>query len=176
MNQYPQAQINLVEQVAYNLCKANNTITTLEIKTTLRKPPYNDYPWAQHVVSEIMIGLQQAGKFDFKDQGTYRIYSIAGSIPKTAQTSTFKAIKKAKVKRTRSSAITDTLTASQLISQSKGKFLTVRLKTGKILNCIFGQDNGDSISVKQLKDGRNHVFAKNNINGLSLNYTDYQIQ
>ncbi len=61
--------------VAKDLAKANNTVTTLDIKTQLRR----DYPyffWTQDVVSKFMDGLAGDGLFTYKDNGTYRIYSV----------------------------------------------------------------------------------------------------
>lgn len=71
--------------VAYQLAKANNTVTTLEIKTELRR----DYPyfyWTQDAVSKIMDSLAGDGIFTYKDNGTYRIYSLASAAPYTGRT------------------------------------------------------------------------------------------
>lgn len=166
-------QEDLVEKVATRLMYPAKQITTLEIKMELRKE-YPQYPWYQQLVSEIMIDLQQAGKFDYQDQGRYRIYHPVGQ--KSTYTSTNTNVKSTKVKRTRTSAITDISTASKLISGAGGKFLTVILKTGKTLNCRFALDFGDTVSVTQIKDGRNHVFTKSNLAQLSLDHVDYTIQ
>jgi hypothetical protein len=64
--------------VATSLAKANNTVTTLEIKTELRR----DYPyffWTQDTVSKFMDQLAGDGVFTYTDNGTYRTYSLVGS-------------------------------------------------------------------------------------------------
>lgn len=71
--------------VAKQLAKANNTVTTLEIKTELRR----DYPyfyWTQDVVSKIMDSLAGDGIFTYKDNSTYRIYSLASVVSYTGRT------------------------------------------------------------------------------------------
>jgi hypothetical protein len=60
---------------AKTLLKANNTVTTLEIKTELRRD-YPYYYWDQSTVSNYMIQLSGDGLFDYVDNGTFRIYSL----------------------------------------------------------------------------------------------------
>lgn len=181
MNYYPQAQIDAVEAVARKLMYPNNTVTTLEIKLELRKPPYNTYAWVQPVVSEIMMELEQQGKFDYKDNGTYRIYSLAGSIPKTAQNQLSKNVKKAKVKRTRISATTTPSLASLVISTAGGRFLTIVDKQNQKYNCQFvnkfnlGNDDF-GINIKLLKTGKAKTVALSQIKNLSIDNIDYQVQ
>lgn len=62
--------------VAKDLLKANNTVTTLEIKQVLRRD-YPYYYWTQQVVSDYMAQFAGDGIFTFVDNGTYRIYSLA---------------------------------------------------------------------------------------------------
>lgn len=69
-----------VRATALKLCQANNTVTTLEIKTELRKThPY--FHWIQNTrngligVSEYMDELYNDGEFVYTDNGSYRVYS-----------------------------------------------------------------------------------------------------
>ena len=69
------AMKNAVLGTAKDLLKANNTVTTLEIKQQLRK----DYPyfyWDQSTVSKFMDGFAGDGIFSYTDNGTYRTYSL----------------------------------------------------------------------------------------------------
>ncbi len=69
------AMKDAVLAVAKSLAKANNTVTTLEIKTELRRD-YPYYFWTQKAVSDYMDQLAGDGVFTYKDNGTYRIYSL----------------------------------------------------------------------------------------------------
>ena len=59
---------------ATDLLKANNTVTTLEIKLALRKSNPHGW-WNQQDISDTMRELSTEGKFDFIDNGTFRVYS-----------------------------------------------------------------------------------------------------
>ena len=65
---------DMVLLVANKLLKANNTVTTLEVKTALRK----EFPgtWKQLEVSNLMMDLASEGKFNYTFNGDYRIYSL----------------------------------------------------------------------------------------------------
>ncbi len=69
-------QKDAVLAVAKRLAKANNTVTTLEIKTELRRD-YPYYYWTQQAVSDYMAQFAGDGIFTYTDNGTYRIYSLA---------------------------------------------------------------------------------------------------
>jgi hypothetical protein len=69
------AMKDAVLTVAKQLAKANNTVTTLEIKTELRRD-YPYYFWTQSVVSSYMDQLAGDGIFSYTDNGTYRTYSL----------------------------------------------------------------------------------------------------
>lgn len=83
-------------KVAKRLCKANNTVTTLEIKKELIR----DYPyfyWDQQTVSSYMSQYAGDGIFTYTDNGTYRTYSLttpaqvaatAGPVSKSLATKT----------------------------------------------------------------------------------------
>jgi len=70
------AMKDAVLAVAKGLCKANNTVTTLEIKLELRRD-YPYYFWTQQAVSDYMSQLAGDGIFTYADNGTYRTYSLA---------------------------------------------------------------------------------------------------
>jgi hypothetical protein len=70
------AMKDAILKIAKQLLKANNTVTTLEIKTELRR----DYPYfhsPQSDVSAYMDQLAGDGIFTYTDNGTYRTYSLA---------------------------------------------------------------------------------------------------
>lgn len=69
------AMKDAVLKVARDLAKANNTVTTLEIKTELRRD-YPYYYWDQSTVSNYMAQLAGDGLFTYTDNGTYRTYSL----------------------------------------------------------------------------------------------------
>ena len=72
------AMKNAVLTTARQLCKANNTVTTLEVKTELRRD-YPYYFWDQATVSNYMSQLAGDGLFTYTDNGTYRTYSLANT-------------------------------------------------------------------------------------------------
>jgi hypothetical protein len=90
MKQMTEAVIN----TAKNLCKAQNQVTTLEIKTEVMRT-HNMYHWTQAFVSAVMDDAQRAGMFTFTESDgisapRHRIYSQVGvNIPKV-KTSTMK--------------------------------------------------------------------------------------
>ena len=70
--------------VVEKLLKANNTVTTLEVKNQLRK----DFPftqWNQSDVSQAMDHLSHIGELNYTDNGTFRVYS---GVPKVNVVST----------------------------------------------------------------------------------------
>ena len=83
------AKQSALKEVATRLLKANNTVTTLEIKAELFVK-YPDYYWDQQMVSDYMA--QEFKGVDYTDNGTYRTYSfvnqpvnapVIGKTPKT---------------------------------------------------------------------------------------------
>ena len=74
------AMKDAVYTTAKQLLKANNTVTTLEVKNELRRD-YPYYFWTQDVVSKFMAQLAGDGVLNYKDNGTYRIYSLANTTP-----------------------------------------------------------------------------------------------
>lgn len=71
-----------VLSVAQSLLKANNTVTTLEVKLEGRKQEPLLY-WTQQAVSTVMDELAQDGILTYTDNGSYRIYSDPASQPST---------------------------------------------------------------------------------------------
>lgn len=103
------AMKDAVLKVAKDLAKANNTVTTLEIKNELRRD-YPYYFWTQDVVSKYMADFAGDGTFTYTDNGTYRTYSLttpkqaaitAGPVSKTVKTSLSKVSGKISKKNTK---------------------------------------------------------------------------
>lgn len=165
-----------VKDTANRLCQANNTVTTLEIKTELRKThPY--FHWIQNSrngltgVSEYMDELQQEGHFTYTDNGQYRIYSAVTTTkspkartPKHAGTPTprntsnpnhnIRSISRQK--------------ALDMMANNKGHFFTaVFVKqdgTERTINCQYLKDQNSNplgyVMVKEaqkMKDGVNAI-------------------
>jgi hypothetical protein len=159
-----------VLDTANALLKANNTVTTLEVKTKLRKD-FPEYYWTQEIVSSYMSFLSQEGHFNWTDNGTYRIYSSTSAkvyptvnkvaLPKATKTKTVtKALGKAKAIKTVPVAIPNKAADSkisrkkalELMQNNKGRFFTATFikkdKNGKAgeertINCQYIKDQGD---------------------------------
>lgn len=86
------AMKDAVLTVATALAKANNTVTTLEIKTELRRD-YPYYFWTQDVVSKYMDQLAGDGVFTYTDNGTFRTYSLANQKRRVATAPLSKTVK-----------------------------------------------------------------------------------
>ena len=150
-----------VLKVAKELCKANNTVTTLEIKNELRKR-YSYNKWDQTEVSTTMNDFYNEGKFTFSDNGTYRVYSLVVSKAKTS----------AKVKPTKTNTMKATTTSTRtrstgtrisrskaldMIKNSNGKFFTVTFikkdGTRRVMNGQHTSDMGvSSLGYINVKD------------------------
>ena len=134
-----------VLKTANELLFANNTVTTLEVKNKLRKNFKNEQ-WFQNTdfgsgiegVSELMNELASEGKFNYKNLGTYRVYTqgvtpvvTASSTPQSAaaETSFMKGTKattvvKAPVKAKAQSFVSKTTVFNKL-KESNGRFISV---------------------------------------------------
>jgi len=78
-NQINDLKAMMSAEVIANLFRANNSVTTLEIKTELRTQ-YPEMYWSQNYVSDLMaagVGGDEP-MFTFTDNGTYRTYSLVG--------------------------------------------------------------------------------------------------
>lgn len=69
-----QTKSSIIIDAANKLLTANNTVTTLEIKTELRKT-HGTMWWDQQSISDTMRQASTDGCFDFIDNGTFRVYS-----------------------------------------------------------------------------------------------------
>lgn len=161
-----------VLDTASKLAKANNTVTTLELKLELRKThPF--FHWIQNTrngligVSEFMEQLAQEGRFTYTDTvtsgNTHRVYSLATTpvtvtIPKRV----------VKTKRTTSKNTmksTNRNKALDMIRGNKGHFFTViftKLTDGTVrtMNCQYLSDSGGYVKVREsnkLKNGTNPI-------------------
>lgn len=121
------AMKDAVLATAKSLLKANNTVTTLEIKTELRRD-YPYYYWDQSTVSKYMADLAGDGVFNYKDNGTHRIYSL----PKTT-----KSVIKSKVVLTKTTVGTpkkNKLSASAAMSLlGNTGFQKAEFKNGRVI-------------------------------------------
>lgn len=103
-----------IKQVANALLKANNTVTTLELKVELRKK-YPSQKWKQSDISQAMNDLYLQGLYTYTDNGTYRVYSaVAAPVAKTVVSG--RKASTQKVSRTK---------ALELIQKNGGRFFDV---------------------------------------------------
>lgn len=127
--------------VILGLLEANNTITTLEVKTELRGK-YPEFSWKQADVSDFMNEMHLEGDLTYEDNGTYRIYS--GEVTKT--TSTKKDSKGKVLAKIKPKKISKTK-ALELMSNCGGRFFTAEFVNKedevRVMNCqyIQGQDH-----------------------------------
>lgn len=143
-----------VRATAMNLCQANNTVTTLELKTELRNThPY--FHWIQNTkgnltgVSEYMNELAQEGDFVYSDNGQYRVYSTVTTV-------------KSKVKTARINRVTSTKLVAQakipnhnVRSISRQKALDMMMSNkGHFFTAVFTKKDGDkrTINCQYMKD------------------------
>ena len=126
---------NLVRIVTNDLLKVNNTVSTLEVKTELRKR-YSPYYWTQKIVSDFMDEMYNNGELVFKDNGTFREYSD----PTKVKVAKVKAVPVKGGKISRKQAL-------ELMKNNKGHFFTA----------TFTKKNGDlrTINCQYLKDQTN---------------------
>lgn len=135
MSTTKQLMQDLVENAASDLAKANNTFTTLELKTKLRIE-HSEFVWNQGTVSSIMMDLATSNKFTFVNNGTYRIYSTpVASLPARQVKLSSKAKQTAKISRVK---------ALEMMKNNKGRFFTVTFikkdGTTRVLNGIYVKD------------------------------------
>lgn len=158
----------LVLSCAQKLLSPNNTVTTLEIKTELRKT-YPQYYWTQDVVSKIMNDFSTNKVFTYTDNGTYRTYSN----PTRKTRNTVKAVSKPAPKKAAtapSKNYSSTITKSQalkMMMNNKGHFFTATFikadNTSRTMNCQYlaGQvPDNKSVKVREaclMKSGDNAI-------------------
>jgi len=179
--------------IAKELCKANNTVTTLEIKNELRKRyPHNR--WEQTEVSTVMNDFQNSGKFTFSDNGTYRVYSLVNAkkttkpSKSTPKVNTMKATTTSTRTRSTGTRISKSK-ALDLIQNSNGKFFTVTFikkdGTRRVMNGQHTSDMGVSslgyINVKDITAVRRKESATiksvnlQTIESIRLGKTTYKV-
>ena len=102
----------IIKDKVLELLKANNTITTLEVKIELRKRGSVN----QEVVSEVLKEMADNGELIFTDNGTYRIYSLplTKSVAKLLKVVVINTIEKIKINA-----------AIELLKANTGKMLTI---------------------------------------------------
>lgn len=148
----------LVLACAQTLLSPNNTVTTLEIKTELRKTQ-PQYYWTQDVVSKIMDEFSQNKVFTYTDNGTFRTYSDPSRsmpAPKKARASRKTAVTKTAKNSSPKQKYASTITRAQalkMMANNKGHFFTATFVktdgTTRVMNCQYlaGQ-TPDKTSVK----------------------------
>ena len=97
-----------IKKEAETLLKANNTVTTLEIKVALRKR-YPIQNWVQSDISKVMDELAANNLYTYTYNGVYRVYSLVKN-PKTVN------VKSQRVSRTK---------VLELIQNNGGRFFGV---------------------------------------------------
>lgn len=151
------AMKDAVLATAKSLAKANNTVTTLEIKNELRRD-YPYYFWTQDIVSNFMDQLAGDGLFNYTDNGTYRTYSLIGA-PKVNA--------KAKTVATKTVVSKKVLPKSKTISQGAAiayasnpafQDVTLKRKSGLVAYSV-------SIIRNQKKSPQS--FVKNNVGNVT---------
>lgn len=177
-----QQQIDLIKSAADDLLKANNTVTTLEIKGELRKN-YPEFYWVQRDISVIMDNFYANGYYDYFDTGTYRIYSKPTPTTSKSTTSTTttnvvlkqsKSNQKVKISKTK---------ALELIQNSNGKFfgVTFTKKDGTVrkMTCkLKGEGNPNSLGYLPVVDVNEQASRQVNLQTLfelRINKTNYII-
>lgn len=171
-----------VLDTANGLLKAQNRVTTLEIKTALRaNTAYSGYYWDQNIVSTIMIELQKEGKFDFVDTGVYRIYTGKAAVTTTpaagqpkrgvgrprknpvavAKPTPVKKAAKSRTINTTGAPYISRTKAFNLMSNNKGRFFTAvfvkKNKNGvtggeRTMNCQYLKDQTPALGYVKVKD------------------------
>ena len=178
------AMKDAVLKVARDLARANNTVTTLEIKTELRRD-YPYYFWDQATVSNYMAQLAGDGIFNYTDNGTYRTYSLAKA-PATKTTSSAKTLNIVVTKSlgvSGSAGVVGTAGTKSKKKKSKNilarnqvifctvspKFQSVKLASGKVV------DKNTIRSQKKSPEG--YIMPKlHNVVEITVDGITYQVQ
>lgn len=142
----------------FELLKPNNQVTTLEVKTYVRKN-FPEFYTTQADVSQALQVLNDEGVLNYKDNGTYRTYYNpnikAPKASKTAPQTTVKSNAKAAVAKTVNIVTTPSEVKGNHISRTqamyfmqnnKGHFFTAKFITKK--------NNLRTINAQYLKDSK----------------------
>lgn len=167
-----QAMKQAVIDTATRLCKAQNRVTTLEIKAEVIKT-HTSYFWTQAFVSATMDDAHNDGDFTFVNDltGTFRIYSLTNQ-PVVAPVTTIAIAKRPAVRVAATVVAPKTKSISkakalELMENNRGHFFTSTTisKDGeiRIMNCQYLKDQTQSklgyvrvkenILSKKLKNG-----------------------
>lgn len=147
----------LVRQTAEALLKANNTVTTLEIKVELRKK-YPHQAWYQSDISDVMNDFYSEGVFDYFDNGTYRVYSFPTSNSNNVTTTA--TIPSVNVTTTTKTPVTKTPVSSKKIGRTKVLDL-IQGTNGRFFGVTFTKKDGTlrSMRCKVAKDVKPNVLG-----------------
>jgi hypothetical protein len=179
-NHYPESDLELVNckqtnmnqimkdavlDTANSLLKAQNTVTTLEIKAELivKQPQFF---WTQAFVSASMDDFQNQGLFNYTDNGTYRIYvdpnstiiqqGVCGSQGQTGTTPASSLVAQPATQTAPSPTKTRTRKPDNRISKTKALDLLKNSK-GHFFTAVFLKKDGSerTINGQYLKDQDN---------------------
>ena len=147
----------LMNAAVTKLLQANNTITTLEVKTKLREdqPEYN---WVQEDISKMMAKMEKKGKLVITDDnGTYRTYSdpLKPVPAPTVDVVTSDDSDDNDIVIPKGKKISMTK-ARDLMLNSRGNFFTAifTTKKGKLrqINCLCKKDQDTGLGYVQVKE------------------------
>lgn len=161
-----------IEQTALALLKANNTVTTLEIKNELRKK-YPNERWNQNLIHDTMDYLySSSNKYMYTYNGVYRIYSLLNTAKPVA--SITKKSNNKKISKTK---------ALELIQKTSGKFfgVTFTKKNGEIRKMRCKVQTGslpDSLGYLKVTDTVDSIQKSLNLQTISelrMNKNTYKV-
>lgn len=177
-------QTQKIEQVAKDLAVANNTVTTLEIKTELRKR-FSNEKWFQSDISDVMDDLNNESKFSYTDNGTYRVYSLVKTAKTTPTPKTIKNMPTTQPKTVQSKVIkkVSRTKALDLIKETNGKFFGVTFtkkdNTERKMRCRTYQDTKPSalgyVLVVDTEESKPKSLNLQTISELRMNKKVYKI-
>lgn len=160
-----------VLRTAQRLLQPNNSVTTLEIKTALRKEQPGFY-WDRDFISTTMDEFAQLGVFKYTFNGTFRTYfdpvrpmqtkavktqpaPAATPAPKKAKAS--KAAKTAKIDKWSTSSRISKSKALNMMQNNKGHFFSVQFQkkgdgTLRVMNCQYLPGQSVTLGVVKVKE------------------------
>ena len=164
-----------LKQKVYELLQANNTITTLEVKLALRKSNPRD-TWNQVDVSRAMQFMADNGELTFHDNGTYRTYSMATTLPARSSAGTV-TINNKHQQQTGKNVIVPKTTMGKKLAKVKAPKAPVKKETigkNKALQVIQGTNNKFFGVTFTKKDGSERKMTcridKNDLTPTALGY------
>lgn len=170
----------VIVNIMTDLLIANNTVTTLEIKTEARTL-YPDFYWDQATVSKVLDELANKGALTYTDNGVFRTYSEAITKKIVPATTSKKTAVKTTTKKSNNKILTAKATrtisrreALHLIENNKGHFFSVVFdkKSGeeRVMNAQYLSDQSDSSLgyVKVKETGKMRTDPKKAIRNINL--------